>query len=108
MSLPRVLFVDDDVTLRKVLSREIKAFGYEVDAFADATGVIDHVRVARPDCALIDLRLPGIDGMELLRRLREVEPELPWTILTGHGAVPEAVRAIPRGSAGFLAKPGPV
>jgi DNA-binding NtrC family response regulator len=100
-----VLLVDDDDTLRRVLQKEIEDFGYEVCSLPDAQGVDEALRARAPDVALIDLRLPGVDGMDLLARLRSLDEDLPVVVLTGHGSVPEAVKAIRLGAYDFLAKP---
>ena len=105
MKQRRVLLVDDDDTLRHVLHREIADFGYEVVSLPDAEGVHDAIRQAMPDVALIDLRLPGMGGMELLELLRGLDEDLPVVVLTGHGSVPDAVRAIRLGAYDFLVKP---
>jgi len=101
----RVLFVDDDNVLREVLRRELEDFGCEVHAFAAPQPALEHVAREPVDVALIDLRLPGMDGLELLRRLRAAEESLPVVMLTGHGAVREAVEAMRLGAHDFLTKP---
>ena len=101
----RVLFVDDDNTLREVLKRELEDFGLEVQAFADPVQALAHAAQNPADVALIDLRLPGMDGMELLNRLRAIDEAMPIVMLTGHGAVREAVEAMRRGAHDFLTKP---
>jgi DNA-binding NtrC family response regulator len=100
-----VLLVDDDDTLRRVLTKEIEAFGYAVRSLPDADGVEEVLKTSAPDVALVDLRLPGMTGMELLARLRSWDEDLPVVMLTGHGSVPEAVQAIRLGAYDFLAKP---
>ncbi len=101
----RVLFVDDDNTLREVLKRELEDFGLEVHAFAEPKAALAHVERQPVDVALIDLRLPGMDGLELLKRLRVLDEALPVVMLTGHGAVREAVEAMRHGAHDFLTKP---
>jgi DNA-binding NtrC family response regulator len=101
----RVLFVDDDNTLREVLKRELQDFGLEVHAFAEPKAALAHVERQPVDVALIDLRLPGMDGLELLKRLRVLDEALPVVMLTGHGAVREAVEAMRHGAHDFLTKP---
>jgi two-component system response regulator HydG len=103
-----VLFVDDDETFRKVLARELEHAGYRVHAFPDAETALAGATDADPDVALVDLRLPGMDGMDLLERLSAASPGLPIVLLTGHGAVPEAVAAMRRGAFDFLTKPAPL
>ena len=101
----RVLFVDDDNKLREVLKRELEDFGLEVHAFADPKVALAHLERHPVDVALIDLRLPGMDGLQLLERLRALDEALPVVMLTGHGAVREAVEAMRRGAHDFLTKP---
>jgi len=102
---PSLLFVDDDDSLRRVLDRELKLAGFDVRAFPSSEGVIDAVREHSPDVALIDLRLPGMGGIELLKRIRAVDETCQVVVLTGHGAVPEAVEAMRLGAHDFLSKP---
>jgi two-component system, NtrC family, C4-dicarboxylate transport response regulator DctD len=102
---PRILFVDDDPTLRKVLARELADAGFDVRAFASADGVLDAVRERPPDAVLLDLRLPGIGGLGLLKQLRAADENVQVVMLTGHGAVPEAVEAMRLGANDFLTKP---
>ncbi len=101
----RVLFVDDDPTFRKVLERELRGFGYSVESFPEAEPALARVGAFEPDVALLDLRLPGQDGLELQKRLIRLDPQLPVVLLTGHGAVPEAVAAMRLGAHDFLTKP---
>jgi two-component system response regulator HydG len=101
----RILFVDDDNALRGALTRELVDFGFEVAAFAEPVAALEHVARLPVDVALIDLRLPGMDGLELLKRLRAIDDALPVVMLTGHGAVREAVEAMRHGAHDFLTKP---
>jgi DNA-binding NtrC family response regulator len=101
----RLLFVDDDNALREVLKRELEDFGYAVAAFPEPFAALEHLAREAVDVALIDLRLPGIDGLELLKRLRALDEALPIVMLTGHGAVREAVEAMRHGAHDFLTKP---
>ncbi len=105
MKSPRILLVDDDTVLRALLAQEFAALGLEVNAVADGEEAMGLVDEFGPDAALIDLRLPGMDGIELLRRLLAWNPDLPVVMLTGHGSVPRAVEAMRRGAYDFLTKP---
>ncbi|MCY2959196.1 MAG: sigma-54 dependent transcriptional regulator [Planctomycetota bacterium] len=105
MKAPRILFVEDDESLRKVLTRELTDAGFDVKSFASAEGVVDAVRQQAPDAMLLDLRLPGVDGLELLARVRAIDESCQVVVFTGHGAVPEAVEAMRRGAHDFLTKP---
>ncbi len=105
MTSPRILFVEDDESLRKVLTRELSDSGFDVKSFASAEGVVDEVRRHSPDALLLDLRLPGVDGIELLKRVRAVDDTCQVVVFTGHGAVPEAVEAMRQGAHDFLTKP---
>ena len=105
MRPPRLLFVEDDDSFRGVLCRELEAFGYEVLAYASAEEALAAGLAVEPEIALLDLGLPGIDGITLMERLKERIPELTITFLTGHGAVPDAVRAMRAGAFDFLIKP---
>ncbi|MCB9882673.1 MAG: sigma-54-dependent Fis family transcriptional regulator [Planctomycetes bacterium] len=104
----RVLFVDDDDVFRRVIEKELVNVGFDVDSHASAEGVLKRAEQWSPDVALVDLKMPGEDGMSLLSRLVEHDPALPVIMLTGHGAVPEAVEAMRRGGYDFLTKPVPL
>jgi DNA-binding NtrC family response regulator len=100
-----LLIVDDDDTIRGVLSDLFSAIGWAVSAAA--TGA-DAIRIAEgnaPDVAIVDLRLPDMGGVELLRALRDVDPDVGVLILTGHADVQTAVRAMRDGAADVLEKP---
>jgi len=105
---PRLLFVDDDDTFRSVMGRELSALGYEVTACSEAQSAIACLHRERMDVALIDLRLPGMDGLELLSAIRELSPRLPVIVLTGHGSFSHAVQAMRQGAFDFIAKPAPL
>ena len=101
----KVLVVDDDATLRRVLSRELTELGFEVVAAADARAIGSRIATERPDVVLLDLKLPGVDGHEALGLIRAADPEVPVVVLTGHGSVADAVAAMQAGAYDFLQKP---
>jgi DNA-binding NtrC family response regulator len=104
----RILLVDDEPNLRKVLGALLQQEGYEVLAEADGASALARIRSAPPDSfdiVITDLRMPGMDGMELLRALGREEPGLPVVLLTAHGTVDTAVEAVKLGALDFLEKP---
>jgi DNA-binding NtrC family response regulator len=105
MSAIRLILVEDDETLSRVLARELRELGFEVRAFSSAAGVAECAREIQPHVALVDLKLPGKGGLELLQELRALDDDLQVVILTGHGGIPEAVEAMRLGAYDFLAKP---
>ena len=104
----RLLFVDDDQTLLKVLGREIEGFGWQLSAHSSGASALAALDRFAPEVALLDLRMPKMDGLSLLDELLKREPALPVVMLTGHGAVPEAVDAMRKGAFDFLTKPAPL
>lgn len=100
-----VFLVDDDGSVRRGLSRLLKATGHQVEAFVSAEAFLAAVRPDRPGCLILDVRLPGVDGMDLQRRLRQAGYSLPIVFLTGHGTVPMSVQAMKDGAIDFLTKP---
>ncbi len=103
-----LLFVEDDATLRSVLERELQGYGYEVSAHGTGEAALECARDTRFDLALLDLRLPGISGLELLEAVQKLQPGLPVVFLSGHGTLPDAVRAMRAGAYDFLVKPTPL
>ncbi len=102
----KVAIIDDDDALRDALAVLVTAAGWHADGFASAEAFLASLDgTARAGCALIDIRLPGMDGMELFRRLADVAPGFPVVILTGHGDVPMAVEALKAGAVDFIEKP---
>jgi len=104
----RVLLVDDDDTFRRVMSAELARRGHDVVSAASGQAALDAVAEAGPDVILLDLRLPDLDGIEVLKRLREREVRAGVVVLTGHGAVDTAIQAIRLGAHDYLEKPCPV
>ena len=100
-----VYVVDDDDGVRESLSALLESVGIDTMAFATAEDSLHAVEVRRPACMLVDVRMPGIGGLELQRLLKEQEPEIPVVMITGHGDVSMAVRAMKEGAVDFLEKP---
>lgn len=108
MNRPRLLFVEDDDTFRGVLTRELDGLGYTVTARADAEGALAFAAENTIDLALLDLRLGGTSGIELLGSLKQLAPGVPVLFLTGQGSMPDAVEAMRAGAFDFLVKPTPL
>jgi len=101
----QVLLIDDDPHLRQALSQTLDLAGLKVSALADARGVAERIERDWPGVVVSDIRMPGIDGLQLLQHLHEKDPELPVLLITGHGDVPLAVQAMRAGAYDFLEKP---
>ncbi|MFO1310477.1 MAG: response regulator [Burkholderiales bacterium] len=102
---PTIFIVDDDEAVRDSLSMMLRAAGRNVETFASAQEFIDRRGDAKVGCAVIDMRMPGMSGLELQEWLVEHNNTLPILFLTGHGDIPMAVRTIKRGAYDFLQKP---
>lgn len=106
MSSPvKVAVVDDDKSARTSLARLIKTAGIEVVAFSSAQEFLDDPIHAQVDCAVTDVRMPGVDGFKLQETLAETLPYLSVVFITGHGDIPMTVKAIRGGAVDFLEKP---
>lgn len=103
-----VHIVDDDPAVRDSLRALLVAHGFSTGTFASAEAFLRHLDgpACGDACVLLDLRMPGMDGLALQRMLRERHPRLPVIILTGHGDVPVAVEAMKLGAVDFIEKPG--
>jgi DNA-binding NtrC family response regulator len=101
----RILVVDDDRALLEALIQALKQMGHEPLGECDPLQGLARVDTWEPDAAIFDLRMPGIDGLELLRRALQLQPELPVLLLTAHGTVETAVQAVREGAYDFLEKP---
>src|SRR5258706_6437873 len=100
-----LLLVDDDPDLLRLLAIRLKANGYGVTAVDSAQRALASIAHSRPDLVLTDLRMAGMDGMQLFQEIQASSPGLPVIILTAHGTIPDAVTAVKRGVFGYLTKP---
>ncbi|MCF6367976.1 sigma-54-dependent transcriptional regulator [Rhizobium halophilum] len=105
MSEQRVLLVDDEEELRRSTAQALELFGLSVQAFATADDVMELAGFSFDGVIVTDIRMPGTDGMTLLHRIRELDPEIPVILVTGHGDVQLAVKAMREGAYDFLEKP---
>jgi FixJ family two-component response regulator len=100
-----VYVVDDDAAVRRFLQGLIRSVGLEVKTYATAQSFLDDYQVGAPGCLLLDIRMPGMSGLELQAELRRRGIDLPVIILTGHGDVEVAVHAMKAGAVDFIEKP---
>ena len=100
-----ILLVDDDPDLLKLISLRLTSAGYRVRTADSGETALALLAVARPSVVISDLRMPGIDGLQLFDAIHRQHPALPVIILTAHGTIPDAVSATQRGVFGFLIKP---
>ncbi|MGB9720321.1 MAG: sigma-54-dependent transcriptional regulator [bacterium] len=101
----RILIVDDEVIVRDALSEWLNNLGYQTITVEDGFRAIEQVEIDDWDVALVDLKMPKMDGIETLRRLHKMKPDLPVIIITGHGSVDSAVMAMKEGAADYVMKP---
>ncbi|MEO0974681.1 MAG: sigma 54-interacting transcriptional regulator [Pseudomonadota bacterium] len=100
-----VLLVDDDPGLLRLLSIRLEQYGFSVEAVNNASAGLQSVKTRRPDAVITDLRMDGMDGINLLEALQREHPGLPVILITAHGTIPDAVRATQSGALAFLTKP---
>lgn len=105
VSEPTVFIVDDDDAVRRFLSGLIESVDLRVEAFASAGDFLDAYEPGQPGCLVLDVRMPGMSGLELQRELADQVIDLPVIILTGHGNVQLAVHAMQAGAIDFVEKP---
>ena len=100
-----VFVVDDDESVRKSLGNLIRSARLRVETFASAQQFLDSARVDLPSCLILDVRMPRLNGLELQKRLMEINVDIPIVFITAHGDVPTSVRAMKAGAVEFLIKP---
>jgi RNA polymerase sigma factor (sigma-70 family) len=100
-----VFVVDDDGGMRQSLTNLIRSVGLRVEAFASAQEFLRSKLTDVPGCLVLDVRLPGLSGLDLQKRMAEAGMEIPIIFITGHGDIPMTVRAMKAGAVEFLTKP---
>lgn len=101
----RVLIADDEANMRWVLERALSKAGYDVETAEDGQLALDRALAERPDLALVDLKMPKLDGLSLLKTLKEHYPDLLIVMMTAHGSTSTAVEAMKAGAHDYLMKP---
>ncbi len=100
-----VFVIDDDAAIRKALASLIRSVGLQVELFASTQDFLQAKRPMAPSCLILDIRLPGISGLDFQRKLAEANNLIPIIFITGHGDIQMSVRAMKAGAVEFLTKP---
>lgn len=102
---PRILVVDDEASIRDLLAKTLALADYEVDMAADGRSALERVRRERYDLLIADLKMPGIDGLTVIREARRYQTNLAVIIITGYSTESAAIEAVNLGVSGYLTKP---
>jgi FixJ family two-component response regulator len=102
---PIVFVVDDDISVRESLELLIKFAGWQPETFASAGAFLEHPRTTMPNCLVLDISLPDLNGLELQKLIASERTDMPIIFITGHGDVPITVQAMKGGAVEFLTKP---
>src|ERR1700693_225842 len=102
---PIVFVVDDDASMRDALRNLLRSVGLAVETFASAHEFLSSPNAKGPGCLVLDVRLPGLSGLDLQRQLKEADIQIPIIFITGHGDIQMSVRAMKAGAMEFLTKP---
>jgi excisionase family DNA binding protein len=102
---PRVLVVDDEASIRELLSKTLALAEYDVDTAPDGRTAIERLRLGHYDLLIADLKMPGLDGLSLIREAKRLIADLPVIIITGFSTESSAIEAVNLGVAGYLTKP---
>jgi excisionase family DNA binding protein len=101
----RVLVVDDEASIRELLSKTLALAEYDVDTAGDAGSALEQMRASAYDLLIADLKMPGIDGLTLIRQAKQIQADLPVIIITGYSTESSAIEAVNLGVDGYLTKP---
>jgi len=102
---PAVFVIDDELTVRRALSRLLTVEGFRVETFESAEHFLESGNAGLAECLIVDIMMPGLNGLELQERLAAEMIDAPIVFLTGHGDIPTGVRAMKEGAIDFLTKP---
>jgi FixJ family two-component response regulator len=102
-----VFVVDDDISVRESLELLIRSEGWQPETFSSAQQFLSHPRMPVPSCLVLDISMPGVNGLDLQKRVAVEQPDVPIIFITGHGDVPKSVQAMKAGAVEFLTKPFP-
>jgi len=103
-----ILLVDDEEVFRSRLVRAFEGRGYKVFAAGDYDEAVRKIRIHQPDLAIVDLRMPGKNGIELIKKAQQIHRKMRIVVLTGYGSIPTAIEATKLGAVSYLPKPADV
>ncbi len=104
-SIPTIFIIDDQESVRYALGEMLNVFGFAVETYESADAFLSMLDRSRPGCVVADVRMPGMDGIDLTRELARRKIRLPVVLISGHADVPMAVAAIKAGAEDFIEKP---
>jgi len=104
-AIPTVFVVDDDISVRESLELLIRCAGWQAETFASAQEFLARQRAVAPSCLVLDVSMPGLNGLDLQQRVAVERADMPIIFITGHGDVPMSVQAMKAGAVEFLTKP---
>ncbi len=102
---PRVLVVDDEASIRDLLSKTLALAEYDVDLAPDGRTALERLRIISYDLLITDLKMPGVDGLAVIREARRMKADMPVIIITGYSTESSAIEAVNLGVSGYLTKP---
>jgi FixJ family two-component response regulator len=105
LAAPLVFVIDDDASVRAAISSLIRSVGLRAEVFASVSEFLAHKRSTTTSCLILDVRLPGVSGLEFQSELAKANAEIPIIFITGHGDIPMTVKAMKAGAIEFLTKP---
>lgn len=100
-----IAVVDDEEAVRKALSRLLRASGLNAHCFPSGQAFLDSIATARPDCLILDLHMPGLNGLQVLEHLKSHRPALPTIVITGHDEAENQTRCLSGGAVAYMRKP---
>src|SRR6185437_13941059 len=100
-----ILVIDDEKAIRKTLGEILSFEGFTVDEAADGAEGLKKIKENNYDCVLCDIKMPKMDGIEVLEQAREEKPDIPFIVISGHGNIETAVDAVKKGAFDYIAKP---
>ena len=102
---PKLLLIDDEEGIRKILGLSLRDAGYEVITAADGKQGLECLQQENPSIVLTDIKMPGLDGMEVLQRIKSISPDTEVIMITGHGEMDLAVKSLQLEASDFITKP---